>query len=230
MPSSSSSSSATTPSPPSTPSSSASKEHAFYCFDVLSSHFSRTPSPPPLFENPLAEQAIFVTWEVLKEGKEPRLRGCIGNFARSPVGEGLKEYALISAIRDTRFSPIKAKDLPTLGCGISLLTPFEPCLDPLDWTIGTHGIYITFHNPSQPNRTLTATYLPQIASEQGWSKIETLKSAIHKAGFSGDLNEIWDADASSAVVNLKVQRYRSEKAVCSWEEWRVARGGGGGAA
>jgi len=61
--------------------------------------------------------------------------------------------ALSLSLRSTRLCKLtlSAPSVPRRRRSISLLTPFEPCLDPLDWIIGTHGIYITFHNPSQPN-------------------------------------------------------------------------------
>lgn len=87
-----------------------------------------------------------------------------------------------------------------------------------------------FHSPTllrsslTPERRLqkrlTATYLPQIAPEQGWSKHQTLTSAIHKAGYRGQLASIWSEDGSGGG-NLKVQRYRSEKAGCTYDEWQA---------
>lgn len=81
-------------------------------------------------------------------------------------------------------------------------------------------------------RTLNATYLPQIASEQGWTKEETLESALQKAGFRGALADVWrKGDENIDAHELKrlgrgtltVQRYRSEKSEVSWQEWVDAR-------
>ncbi len=46
---------------------------------------------------------------------------------------GLKDYALIAALQDTRFDPITTRELPHLTCGLSLLTDFEDGLGHLDW-------------------------------------------------------------------------------------------------
>jgi AMMECR1 domain-containing protein len=97
---------------------------------------------------------------------------------------------------------------------ISLLTPFEPCADYTDWTIGEHGIYI--HVPSSSGRWLTATYLPDVIPEQGWSKREAVDSAIRKAGHTGSIDE-------ALRRRLKVERYRSEKCSRTYEQWRAAR-------
>jgi AMMECR1 domain-containing protein len=59
---------------------------------------------------------LFVTWNTRRAGREPRLRGCIGTFAARPVRDGLAEYALVAALRDHRFRPIKLAELPTLEC------------------------------------------------------------------------------------------------------------------
>jgi hypothetical protein len=147
---------------------------------------------------------------------------------------------------------------------VSILTPFEPCAHPLDWEVGTHGIYLSFKPPSSSvrltvpccapavhrrlawplpdrlfdlwllflQRTLNATYLPQIASEQGWTKEETLESALQKAGFRGELADVWrEGDEHLDARELKrqgrgtltVRRYRSEKSEVSWQEWVDAR-------
>lgn len=46
-----------------------------------------------------------------------------------PIHEGIAEYALISAFRDTRFSPIEERELETLECGCaSSIPPVPPSL------------------------------------------------------------------------------------------------------
>jgi AMME syndrome candidate gene 1 protein len=70
-------------------------------------------------------------------------------------------------------------------------------------------------------QTFTATYLPQIAPEQGWDKIETVDSAIRKSGWNGTITE----DLRRSV---KLRRYQSSKCSVSWEEyvqWRIDNGG-----
>jgi hypothetical protein len=38
---------------------------------------------------------------------------------------GFKDYALTSALRDRRFPPIQAKELPSLQCTVSVLTDYD---------------------------------------------------------------------------------------------------------
>jgi uncharacterized protein (TIGR00296 family) len=120
-----------------------------------------------------------------------------------------------SAFDDTRFNPISPRELPTLECAVTLLTNFEPASTPLDWTLGTHGLRISF---THSNRRYGATYLPDVAKEQGWSKEETLVSLMRKAGWSGRKDDDWKK------VELKVVRYQGKKVGLEygeWKEWRA---------
>lgn len=118
-----------------------------------------------------------------------------------------------SAFDDTRFHPIARRELPTLECGVTLLTNFEPIADPMDWAIGTHGLRISFtHN----SRRYGSTYLPDVAREQGWTKEETMVSLMRKAGWTGR-KEDW------SKVELNVVRYQGQQVRLdykAWKEWR----------
>jgi AMME syndrome candidate gene 1 protein len=125
---------------------------------------------------------LFVTWNTHSRSGHKSLRGCIGTFEALPLEQGLSGYALTSAFDDTRFSPIPASQLPVLSCALTLLADFEPCDDAVDWTLGTHGLRISF---SYRNRRHSATYLPDVAVEQGWTREETVESLMKKAGWDG---------------------------------------------
>ncbi|KAI0796600.1 AMMECR1 domain-containing protein [Abortiporus biennis] len=219
-------------------------EHCFHAFDAL---FCSLTSKRPIAPNfPDEKYPLFVTWNTTRPGRSPRLRGCIGNFEPLPLREGLAEYALISAFRDTRFRKIEEHELETLECGISLLTDFEEAASYLDWTIGVHGIRISFANPallpqtsdrsevssplssssflptrSSLKQSFSATYLPEIAPEQGWDHVETIDSAIRKAGWNGRITE-------ELRRSIKLRRYQSKKCTVHWEDyvhWRKQHGG-----
>lgn len=70
-----------------------------------------------------------------------------------------------SAMRDSRFSPISKDELNQLHVTVSILLHFEEGKDYNDWDIGVHGIRIEFQNERGIKRT--ATYLPEVAEEQG---------------------------------------------------------------
>lgn len=40
-----------------------------------------------------------------------------------------------SALRDRRFPPIQAREIPYLECTVSLLTDYEPAANHLDWEV-----------------------------------------------------------------------------------------------
>jgi AMME syndrome candidate gene 1 protein len=59
-----------------------------------------------------------VTW---KTTRDQRLRGCIGTFSDLNLHSGLKEYALTSALKDSRFDPISRDELPRLTVSVNIL-------------------------------------------------------------------------------------------------------------
>ncbi|KAI8813035.1 ammecr1 protein [Cladochytrium replicatum] len=190
-------------------STSATAGHCAYCFDVLAAHLHgrHTDHIPPPFEND--SYPLFVTWNIHKNGYE-RLRGCIGNFEAQPLHHGLKEYALISALRDHRFNAITLSELPRLTCGVSLLIDFEEAEDYLDWEVGKHGIRILFNDDD--GRKRTATYLPEVAEEQGWTKEEAIDSLLRKGGYKGKIS-------NSVRESIVLTRYQSAKSKLSHSEY-----------
>jgi AmmeMemoRadiSam system protein A len=118
----------------------------------------------------------FVT---LKNGE--RLRGCIGQFTSdSPLIELVGEMAKASATGDPRFfgDPITGNELGHLDVEISVLSPLKRTQDPLSLRLGVDGIYIKKGHAS-------GCFLPQVATETGWSKQEFLSYCCsHKAGLA----------------------------------------------
>lgn len=172
--------------------------------------------------NTITESPLFVTWNKLSPNTTPRLRGCIGTFEAQPLSSGLSSYALTSALGDTRFNPISLSELPKLEVAVTLLTDFEPCADPMDWELGIHGLKVTFYHH---HKRYGATYLPDVAVEQGWTKEECLLSLMRKAGWLGR------RDKWREVGDLKVVRYQGKKESVDydefrkWREWVEGRGG-----
>ncbi|KAJ5188786.1 hypothetical protein N7472_007800 [Penicillium cf. griseofulvum] len=175
---------------------------------------------------------LFVTWNTVSPSGHKSLRGCIGTFEGQELAAGLKSYALTSAFDDTRFTPIPKSLLPSLSCSLTLLGSFEPCTNAMDWSLGTHGLRISFIHRG---RRYGATYLPDVAVEQGWTKEETVESLMRKAGWDGGgstarrllrgaaggssgATKPWDQ-----VSDFRTVRYQGLKASASyaeWQEWR----------
>ncbi|XP_042375934.1 uncharacterized protein At2g38710-like isoform X2 [Zingiber officinale] len=105
------------------------------------------------------------------------------------------------ALRDHRFPPIQPKELPYLECTVSILTNYESAFHYLDWEIGKHGLIIEFVDPDC-NMECSATYLPEVPAQEGWTKTETIDSLMRKAGYDGAINE-------SLRMRLHVTRYQS---------------------
>ncbi|GME26413.1 putative ammecr1 family protein [Neofusicoccum parvum] len=156
---------------------------------------------------------LFVTWNTVSRSGNKNLRGCIGTFEAQELSDGLRSYALTSAFDDTRFNPIAARELPSLECGVTLLTNFQPAADAMAWELGKHGLRISF---TYHGRRYGATYLPDVAKEQGWTKEETIVSLMRKAGWSGRKDD-W------RKIDLNVITYEGSKSTMLYSEWREWR-------
>jgi len=195
----------------------------FYCFEILGNHLfngrhrhqhtTTSSSLVPVLPSSLPREPypLFVSWFI---GKDKQLRGCIGTFSPMDLAEGLREYALTSALNDSRFSPISRDEYPLLHCAVSILTHFEPCSSFNDWEVGLHGIRIEFLNERGARRS--ATYLPEVAHEQGWNHTQTLDSLLRKGGYRATIT----ADMRKSV---QVTRYRSEKLSLHYNDFIQAR-------
>lgn len=163
---------------------------------------------------------MFVTWNTLSRSGHKSLRGCIGTFEALPLEKGLESYALTSAFEDTRFSPIPEHLIPSLSCSLTLLADFEESNGPLDWELGKHGIRISF---THRYRKYGATYLPDVATEQGWTMEETLESLMRKAGWEGSSRRSSRTSSGTKpweeVKDFRVVRYTGLKASAKHSEW-----------
>ena len=124
-----------------------------------------------------------------------RLRGCIGQFiAEKPLYQIVHEMALASATEDPRFFAMRLRpaELDGLDIEISVLSPLRRVKDPMaEVELGTHGIYIR-----QGYRS--GCFLPQVATETGWSKEEFLCQCC--AGKAGLPPYAWKDPKSEVLV------------------------------
>ncbi len=125
--------------------------------------------------------ASFVT---LTEGGE--LRGCIGSLeARRPLGDDVRANAANAALRDPRFTPLTAAELPRVRIEVSVLSPAEPMAARTEAEAiaelrpGIDGVVLD----AGPRR---ATFLPQV-----WQEVPAparfLALLRRKAGLPTDL-------------------------------------------
>jgi AmmeMemoRadiSam system protein A len=122
------------------------------------------------------EMGAFVT---LHEHGE--LRGCIGNIVgRGPLYLTVRDMAVESAVGDPRFSPVSPAELKDIEIEISVLSPLERVDSADKIQLGVHGVIVKRGFNS-------GVFLPQVATETGWSKEEFLSNlCAHKAGLPPD--------------------------------------------
>ncbi len=119
--------------------------------------------------------AAFVTWKC-----DGRLRGCIGSVEpRRSLAEDVEENAVAALVRDPRFAPATARDLPRLTLEVSVLGPLEPVTDPAQIEIGRHGAVVE-------KGKRRALFLPQVPTEWGWDLPTFLGQLCLKAGLPED--------------------------------------------
>lgn len=118
------------------------------------------------------EEGAFVT--IHKKGK---LRGCIGNIiGEGPLYQTVQNMAIASATQDPRFSPVTKDELKDIDIEISVLSKPKRVMDPDDIQMGVHGVIVS----RGFNR---GVFLPQVATETGWSREEFLSQLCsQKAG------------------------------------------------
>ncbi|HNY49788.1 MAG TPA: AmmeMemoRadiSam system protein B [Smithella sp.] len=120
-------------------------------------------------------RGVFVTLK-----KKGELRGCIGHmFADEPLGKLVGTMALQAAFHDRRFPPLTAEELQDIEIEISVLTPMKRVTGTSDILVGRDGVLLSKDGQS-------AVFLPQVATEQGWSREEMLNHLCQKAGLNAN--------------------------------------------
>lgn len=154
----------------------------------------RMPKPEDLNlrPTPAMEQACGAFVTLTHDGA---LRGCIGDLdADSPLYRAVMQNAVSAALRDPRFKPVSEDELGGLDIEISALSPLRAVDSYLDFEPGRHGIVLT-------KRRRRAVFLPQVATEQGWNREETLTHLARKAGLPDDA---WRSGARFQVFEALV--------------------------
>lgn len=139
----------------------------------------RAPPDVPDVPGALFRRGAFVT---LEERGGHDLRGCIGHIKGDrPLGEVVRQVAVSAALSDPRFPPVRLDELPALRIEISVLN--EPVLvtvgDLCRLALGRDGLFVR-------RGRAQAVLLPQVATEQGFSREAFLNAVCHKAGLPPD--------------------------------------------
>ena len=148
---------------------------------------------PPDFNESAPElqerQGAFVTLKT-----HGRLRGCMGQFVSDePLWKTVAECAALSASRDPRFagSRLRLFEMNDLRIEISVLSPLRRIQNPLDIELGVHGIYVR-------RGMRGGCFLPQVATETGWTKEEFLSNCC--AGKAGLAPDAWKDPQTEVLV------------------------------
>jgi AmmeMemoRadiSam system protein A len=114
-----------------------------------------------------------------------------------PLYQIVSQMAVAASTQDPRFAynPITVQEMGEIDIKISILSEMKK-IDSIDEIeIGKHGIYI-----HQNGRR--GTYLPEVATEQGWNKIEFLEHCcMEKAGLPRDA---WKKDADIFIYSSQI--------------------------
>ncbi|MBI2441953.1 MAG: AmmeMemoRadiSam system protein A [Lentisphaerae bacterium] len=125
------------------------------------------------------------------------LRGCIGSLppaAALPLYRSVHQNAISAALHDYRFSPVQPAELATIAVDVSILSPVKTIPNLEAFKLGKHGIILS-------KGASRAVFLPEVATEQGWTKEETLAHLSRKAGLAADA---WHRDAQFQVFESVV--------------------------
>ncbi|HWR54241.1 MAG TPA: AmmeMemoRadiSam system protein B, partial [Bryobacteraceae bacterium] len=127
--------------------------------------------PVPAERNAELDQRAGVFVTIKKRGE---LRGCVGDIAaRQPLWSAVSDRALEAATADPRFPPLSLKEGP-VSLEISILTPVKKVADWEEFKVG-QGVILQLKGRS-------ATFLPQVPVEMGWTREQTLEELAKKAG------------------------------------------------
>ena len=143
--------------------------------------------------NLTSKHGVFVT--LTNKG---RLRGCIGHFAPDELlWQLVSRMSVAAATQDYRFAynPVTYREMPEIDIKISILSDLVAVESIEEIEIGKHGIWVV-----QGGRS--GTYLPEVATEMGWDRVEFLEHCcVEKAGLSPDA---WKGDADIYVYSSQI--------------------------
>jgi len=117
----------------------------------------------------------FVTYKIHDD-----LRGCIGSIeGREPLWLAVVHNACNAASHDPRFNAVGPSEVDAIHLEVSVLTPLKPAASYQEIKLGKHGVLLEKGGRG-------AVFLPQVATETGWSLDEFLSHLAQKAGLRAD--------------------------------------------
>ncbi len=122
------------------------------------------------------EMGAFVTLH-----ENGQLRGCIGNLVGTQsLYLNIRDMAVEAAVGDPRFAHLELSELKNVEIEISALSPMQRVASSDEIILRKHGVLVK-------RGFKTGVFLPQVATETGWSKEEFLSYLCsEKAGLPKD--------------------------------------------
>ena len=139
---------------------------------TLESYLSTKQKPDfIIYEKNLQQKSgVFVT--LTKKGQ---LRGCIGYLKPvKPLYLAVPDMAVAAATEDIRFTAVTTEELPDIKIEISVLSPMTKISNTNEVTVGKHGLLII-------NGMQSGVLLPQVATENNWTREQFLENVCLKA-------------------------------------------------
>lgn len=156
----------------------AQKEALIIARKTLEEYLLNTKIPQIIPENKILLEKLgaFVTLH-----NHGQLRGCIGRFEPDiPLYQVIQQMTRDAAVNDPRFQPVTKDELKDINIEISVMTPKKKINNWQDIELGKHGVVVQGEGRA-------GTFLPQVATETGWSKEEFLGNlCTRKLGLSGE--------------------------------------------
>jgi MEMO1 family protein len=135
-------------------------------------------------------RGVFVTLR-----KRGALRGCVGQMVPDrPLRVLVGQMALAAAFEDARFDKVRSNELKDIEIEISVLTPFKEVAGPGAIVVGRDGVLL------QKDRR-SAVFLPQVATEEHWTRDEMLDNLCLKGGLA---TGCWRAGAKLSTFQADI--------------------------
>ncbi|HZL83895.1 MAG TPA: AmmeMemoRadiSam system protein B [Candidatus Krumholzibacteria bacterium] len=116
----------------------------------------------------------------LRDRRDGNLRGCIGWLEpKEELHAAVSENATSAALRDPRFDPVVAAELPHLEIEISVLGPVQDVKGVEEIRMGRDGLVVAHEGKR-------GILLPQVPAHMGWNRLQLLEGLCRKAGLPAD--------------------------------------------
>lgn len=162
--------------------------------ETLKNYLENGKIPNTLPSNSFLNQPMGVFVTLTKNGE---LRGCIGEFEPTkPLYEVIRDTAVKSATKDTRFKSVAVDELSDIDIEISVMTPKRKLNSWGNIRLGIDGVVIK-------KGLSSGTFLPQVATDNNWdlkeflSQLCTQKARLQRDCYKDSFVDIYSFEVLS---------------------------------